>query len=275
MCTVDSAALLHAGDRNLRVTLRHFARRNPRAVVEDDGGLLLFSLSATWPGPYHNGVVRIEPSLDTEELLERAPAFFAGRAPGFCVWIAAHADDDLERAVVAAGYVPVSATPTPRMALARRLAPPAPPAGVTLHEVDEEEGLEAFLAVTIDAYAESFLPPEAARDMLATLATVRGPGARAVVARFEGRPVAAAMVVAGDGTASVQSVGTVHDARHRGHAELCTRWAVQAGFDLGAEVVVLEASEAGAPLYRRMGFEDVSSYRWCLGPGRPPSSGGL
>ena len=45
------------------------------------------------------------------------------------------------------------------------------------------------------------------------------------------------------------------------------RWA--AGFELGARAIVLEASEAGEPLYLRLGFVEVSRYRWCFGPPAP------
>jgi ribosomal protein S18 acetylase RimI-like enzyme len=271
---VDRAALLDAGDRNLVATLSHFARTSPDAVWEHEGGLLLFSLSRTWPGPYHNGVVRIDPEVASDALLGRARAFFDGRAPGFCVWIAGHADLDLERHAVAAGYVAVAEPGTPRMALTGRLGAASAPPGVTLHEVEDEAGRREFLDVTIDAYAESFLPPDAAEAMLGSLATLRGPGARAVVARAGARPVAAAMTVVDGDTASIQSVGTVFGARRRGLAELCTRWAVEAAFDLGARVVVLEASEAGEPLYRRMGFVEVSRYRWCFGPPQAPRGQG-
>ena len=270
MGAVDRAALLDAGDRNLVATLSHFARSSPDAGLEDDGRLLLFSLSKAWPGPYHNGAVRIDGALPAGEVLARAQRFFDGRAPGFCVWIAAHADEHLEAEAAAAGYVAVSGDGTPRMALTERLGPAHPPAGVVLEEVVDGAGRRAFLDVTIDAYAESFLPPDAAEAMLGSVATLRGPCARAVVARAGGRPVAAAMVVASGDAASIQAVGTVHGARRQGLAELCTRWAVGAGFGLGARVVVLEASDAGAPLYRRMGFVEVSRYRWCLGPPAAP-----
>ena len=69
--------------------------------------------------------------------------------------------------------------------------------------------------------------------------------------------------------AGIQLVGTIPDARGRGLGELCTRWAVGVGFDLGASAVVLEASEAGEPLYLRLGFVEVSRYRWCFGPPAP------
>jgi predicted GNAT family acetyltransferase len=95
---------------------------------------------------------------------------------------------------------------------------------------------------------------------------VRGPAVRAVVARHGGRAVAGAMVVASGAVAGLQLVGTVPGFRGRGLGELCTRWAVAAGFELGAQAIVLEASEAGEPLYLRLGFVELSRYRWCFGP---------
>jgi GNAT superfamily N-acetyltransferase len=269
---MDRAALLAAGDRNLAAVLRLAARTAPGGVVDDDGRLLLFSSIASWPGPYHNGAMRLDPALAPDEVLARADSFFDGRSTGYCVWIAAHADEDLERGALAAGYARISETGAPRLALEHRLDPPVPAPGVTLDEVVDEAGRRAYLAVTVEAYADSFLPADAAEAQLATVASVHGPAVRAVVARDQGRPVAAAMVVASDGVAGVQLVGTVPGARGRGLGELCTRWAVHTGYALGAGAVVLEASEAGDPLYRRMGFTEVSRYRWCFGPPRPPAT---
>jgi len=263
---VDRDALLAAGDRNLAAVLRLYARTVPGAVLQDDGRLLLVSTLPSWPGPYHNGAIRLDRALPAAQVLARAEAFFDGRAPGYCVWVAAHADADIEEAALGAGHARISPTGAPRMALRHRLDPRRPEPGVTLEEVVDEAGRRDYLAVTVAAYAESFLPADAAEAQVATLDTVHGPAVRSVVARREGAPVAAAMVVGSDGVAGIQLVGTVPEARGRGLGELCTAWAADAGFGLGAEAVVLEASEAGEPLYRRMGFTEVSRYRWCFGP---------
>ena len=269
---MERAELLAYGDRNLVATLRHHARTAPGAHIEDDGRMVLVSASSTWPGPYHNGAFRLDRALAPGEVLARAERFFAGRCPAFCVWIAAHADLDLEEAAVAAGYAPITAEGVPRMALEHPLGPVTStaghPDGVTLAEVVDDAGRRDYLAVTVEAYAESFLPADVALTQLASLEAVRSPAVRSVVAYDRGRPVAGAMTVASERVAGIQLVGTVPDARGRGLGERCTRWAAGAGFESGAEAVVLEASEAGEPLYRRMGFVEVSRYRWCLGPPR-------
>jgi len=263
---MDRDELLAAGDHNLATTMRLYGTTAPDAVMEDDGRLLLYSTSRTWPGPYHNGAMRLDRSLAGRDVLALARAFFAGRCPGYCVWIAAHADGDLEREAIASGHAPVSPAGAPRMVLEHALDPGVPVAGVTLDEVTDDDGRRDYLDVTVDAYADSFLPRDAAEAQLATMDAVRGPDVRAVVARLEGRPVAAAMVVASGAVAGIQLVGTVPGARKMGLGELCTRWAVGAGRALGAEAVVLEASDAGEPLYRRLGFVELSRYRWCFGP---------
>jgi GNAT superfamily N-acetyltransferase len=267
---MDRDELLAAGDRNLASTLRLYAHTAPGADLLDDGGLLLVSTSRGWPGPYHNGALRLDPSIPVDDVLARAEAFFAERCPGYCVWIAAHADADLERGALDAGYAQVSTNGAPRLALEHPLdggvLTAALPDGITLDEVTDDDGRLDYLAVTVDAYADSMLPRHAAVAQLATLRSVRGPDVRAVVARDQGQPVSAAMVVVSDQVAGIQLVGTVPAARGRGIGELSTRWAVGAGFELGAEAVVLEASDAGEPLYLRMGFVEVSRYRWCFGP---------
>lgn len=263
---MDRARLLAAGDANLARTLRHLAEHAPGATVDDSGGVLLVSSSPTWPGPYHNGAFRLDPSVAPATVLERAEAFFASRCPGYCVWIAAHADDELEQAALARGYAAVSDEETPRMALEHRIGLGTPGDGITLHEVDDERLRAEFVEVTVAAYAESFLPADAVEAHLGALEALRADGVRSVVARQGEAPVAAALILASDGVAGVQLVGTVPGARQRGLGELVTRWAVDAGFDSGAAAVVLEASAAGAPIYRRLGFSEISQYRWCLGP---------
>jgi len=262
---MEGAELLAAGDRNLAAVLRHAAATTPGAAIDDSDGLVMVSTVTTWPGPYHNGAFRLDRSMSADEVLERAAGFFNPRVEGYCVWIAAHADADLEEAAVAAGLFTVSETGTPRMVIDHLPDAPPTPASVELSEVVDEAGRRDYADVTAAAYVDAFLPADVVHKQLATVESLRSPDVRAVVARDSGRPVSAAMVLASGDVASVQLVGTVPDARGRGLGELCTQWTVRAGFDLGAAAVVLEASEAGEPVYRRMGFTEVSRYRWCFG----------
>jgi hypothetical protein len=64
--------------------------------------------------------------------------------------------------------------------------------------------------------------------------------------------------------AGIYWVGTVPAARGKGLAELCTRAAGNAGFDMGARIASLQASVMGEPVYLKMGYVEVTRYPWAV-----------
>jgi hypothetical protein len=97
-------------------------------------------------------------------------------------------------------------------------------------------------------------------DMVTAPDRVLVPHVKTVVAADGTTPVACAQLLLGNGVAGVYYVGTVAAARGRGLAELVTRYVTNLGFELGAPVVTLQASSMGEPIYRRMGYREISRY---------------
>ena len=153
-----------------------------------------------------------------------------------------------------------------------------PPEGISLHPVDDEAAVRAFVDVNGQAYNTYGLPPEALEDLFdRPAALLDDPAAHVVVAaRRGGEPLATAMVYESDGVASVQWVGTVPSARGLGLGALVTTWVTNLAFDRGASSVNLQASPMGEPIYLRLGYETIFSYReyvrWARPsrPSRPP-----
>jgi ribosomal protein S18 acetylase RimI-like enzyme len=73
------------------------------------------------------------------------------------------------------------------------------------------------------------------------------------VAYAGGEPVSCAMTLVSHGVCGIFYVATVESARRRGLGEALTRTATRAG------AAWLGASEIGAALYRRIGFEDLGT----------------
>ena len=92
-----------------------------------------------------------------------------------------------------------------------------------------------------------------------------------VMGYLDSQPAAAAIAILSNGIAGLYWVATIPDARKRGLAEACTRLVSNRAFELGARCVVLQASEQGNPIYRRMGYREITNYRWYLKG--PPTSG--
>jgi ribosomal protein S18 acetylase RimI-like enzyme len=84
---------------------------------------------------------------------------------------------------------------------------------------------------------------------------------RYYLGRLHGRPVAASLMYPYAGVAGIYAVATVPEARRMGIGAELTRLALQRAAEQGYRVGVLQASGMGFPVYRRMGFETVLTFK--------------
>jgi ribosomal protein S18 acetylase RimI-like enzyme len=264
---MTSAELIELSDLNFWEATRELSRRAGGAVLDEDG-LLLYAGGHPLP-VLANGVFRSDPRVSAADTLARARAFFARRRRGFTVLVRAHADADLRDAATAEGLLPMGDMPA--MVLDHRLADAVPPAGAELRRVVTAADTVAYGSVMGPAYATYGMPEDVLPAMLSCVETVCAPHIVSFLALLDGEPAAGAMTVVTHGVAGIYWVGTTPAARGRGLAELCTRAAGNAGFDLGARVAALQASVMGEPVYRRMGYVEVSRYPYFVQMEPPPA----
>jgi ribosomal protein S18 acetylase RimI-like enzyme len=262
---VTRSEQLLLSDLNYAEAMRDLTRR-AGGVVVDEAGLLLFAGAHPLPVVV-NGAMCTSAALPAERVLARAHEFFGERGRGFSVITRVHADGALRVAAESAGFRTFGNAPG--MLLERAPEPPRVPAGVELREVTREDDARDFASVQGAAYATYGMPPDVAPAVVGSLEVLRAPHIAAFLALLEGEPAAGAMVVVTHGVAGIYWVGTTPAARRRGLAELCTRAASRRGFDLGARVAALQASEMGEPVYARMGFTTVTRYPTLVQFSRP------
>jgi len=93
------------------------------------------------------------------------------------------------------------------------------------------------------------------------------------VAYLDNEPVSAATAVRSNAAVGIYAVATAERARRQGFGRAVTWAVIEAGRERWASAIaVLQASEMGAPLYRSMGFDDVSRYLEFGPPPTPPSA---
>ena len=251
-------------DANLVESLREGVRwqRNARLVEAD--GLLFARGSTSFPVGPSNAVMRLDRALPAREALERARAFFAEEGRAFTLWVRGEPDADLDELGRSEKLTRLSEIPSPWMVLRRPLPETPTPAGVELRRVQHPDDLREAVEVAKQAWAPVGLPPDETASLLARAECMLAPHLIWYVARLDGRPAAAAMVLCSHGVAGVYWVSTIPDARRRGLAELVTRAVGNAGFAAGMRVAALQASQMGFPVYQRMGYETVAWTRWYL-----------
>jgi ribosomal protein S18 acetylase RimI-like enzyme len=253
---------------NLIDSSRQLFELDPGAEIEVGSGWVFGAGRSPHP-VISNAAFRVDDELDPSELLERAQAFFAPRERGFAVWARDGAAEDLDliEAAEAVGLKQVYAMP--EMVLDRRAeAHPAPP-GVQLRRVVSASDAADYWRVATGAYASIGFPPEIFAFYENHDGLTAG-NAATFIANLDGRPAGIAMTIVSHGVAGIYWVGTSDDARGRGLGWTVTATAVNAGFDMGAEIASLQASPMGESLYLRMGFETIFSYQLLMSP--PPEA---
>jgi predicted GNAT family acetyltransferase len=80
------------------------------------------------------------------------------------------------------------------------------------------------------------------------------------IGRVDGKAVTTATSVVIGKTAGIFQVGTIEQHRGKGFGEVMTARSVQAAAHAGARIAFLQASNSGFPIYKRMGFQTVTSH---------------
>jgi ketosteroid isomerase-like protein len=253
-------ALLRSMDLNCWELFREVARGSRGGEVIDTADYsLLWSPRGT---PFHNALL-VRAPISVETALEASARFHGARRATATIWVRAHADQALEAALRARGFI--TFTSMPGMVLLGDPGTRCEPAGLVLRAVRDEAGRDAFCHVAAESYAVYGAPPEYAADAFARLESVCAPHVQGFVGYRDGAPVAAAALYLTHGVAGIGWVGCVPAARGQRFAEAVTWAAIREGFRRGASFANLQASPMGRPVYERMGFATPTEYRVLIG----------
>lgn len=154
-----------------------------------------------------------------------------------------------------AGLRPISYPPgmiAPALAQPRRPLP-----DLELRPVNDVPTRQAFCDVT----SICFEIPIAISQQVYTPPQAWAGAYQGFVGFANGRPTSIVATVTTAGVIGIYSLGTIPQARGQGYGEATMRAAVAAARSkTGLERVVLQSTEAGYPLYRRMGFQDATRF---------------
>lgn len=254
-----TADLLLRADRALAAAVTHLARSAGGDAAER-GGTVLFAGAHNYPGPYCNGLLRLDRRQTADSAIKDARAFFAPRRRGFVVWARTSADDDLTALCRGAGFH--ERPPAVGMPLVVRERPlePAGPTEPAITEIENVTAAEAYLSIVSDAYGMAGASVELQRAIFFTPTAVLDPAGVGLLLHAEGRPAAGAMALLHDTLACVLWVATSPWARGRGLGPAAMRAITDAAFHRGSTLVVAQSSQMGLPHWTRLGFSQVGHY---------------
>jgi GNAT superfamily N-acetyltransferase len=248
---VDIDELGRAADINIAHAWAAMGRAMGAAVAE---GPALTLVATGVPIPFFNGAYPTDPSADPVETIAEAIDFFRPHGVGWLLWVREGVAPALLDAGRHAGLRDAGGPPAMGVAPIP-MAPPAP------------AGLEIAAATTVadlrdqaDLLRDAFGVPQDLADRFAEQQLLDDDTMCVFVGRVDGEPVSCSLLAISGRTAGVYNVATSPHHRGKGYGAALT-WAVVAeGGRRGCTHAILQASQLGYPVYKRMGFVDLGNY---------------
>lgn len=247
--------LIAASDTNYFEGWRSFAEA--AGFVHEEDGIVIAAPSRVLP--WMNVVFVTRPLRDPEAQLARAFDLLDERNLPFFVHMRDGLDPASERACEALGLD--SEHLVPGMVLDPIVTSPNDSA-LDIREVSDDATFADFIAVSSQSFG---IPLDDANFMFPPAARQR-PNIRYWVGYADGVPAACSNLVVLDHIAGINIIGTLDAYRGRGFGAAITWAAVNDGAEAGGRIAVLQASELGQPVYERMGFRTVTTYKTYLRP---------
>ncbi len=135
------------------------------------------------------------------------------------------------------------------------------PGDLTIRELSPEEGPEHAIVA-----AAGFGAPEQYFLELSSPALMRLPGARYYLGEVDGEPATTGVGFTYGDCVAIFNIATPIAYRRRGYGAAVTMRAVRDGFSSGASWAWLQSSPEGFPVYERLGFTTVESWRCWVTP---------
>jgi len=249
-------------ERNLLHTMRLLARVCEAGEHRELPGVSIASTGVD--SAVFNAAFLSEPVLtacnDLERRIALAAVHFRARGLRWSFWVCEHLLDPSIRLWARAAFLRHGfrlASENPGM-VASHIPPPSKPLpAIECRRVLDSETRLAFCLITSAAFQ---LPLEVTRSIYDSEKTWRN-DMTAYIGYLGGSPIATAATVTAAGAIGLYSVATLPGYQRRGMAEKLVRHALLCASQAsGIECSVLESTPAGLPLYRRLGYSQVTSF---------------
>ena len=217
---------------------------------------------------WFNGVICSRPPVEGDAaLVESTLAFFHSRGTPAITWWFSPGQPPAEWAPYLQAHGFRFENNTPGMALALDILPANQrlPAGLEIVRVEDSSALETW----VDVFAEGYPIPAEIKPHLLTLLAELGlelPTSH-YLGLLDSHPVATSNMFLGAGVAGVMFVATLPAARGRGVGAAMTLRPLYDARQLGYQAGILQSSQMGYPIYRRMGFQHLTAMEHFYWPG--------
>ncbi len=247
-------------ESNLRQAMSFYAGANPEARLHNLPGVLAVFCGRNYP-VFNVALLNEFREGHLKKELFATSQYYRSLHSGFCFWLC---EDLVEPRLLSEikttifperGFSQLS--DPPGMLLRGLPAPPRTLPAIEFRPVNDAPSRSTFCHLTSQVF-----------DIPFGMANAMYGGQEAWTEEYEAwvgyvnaQPVTLALIVYSQGAAGLYSVGTLAPFRKQGFGDATVRWCVaRASESRGAQNFVLQSSDIGLSLYRRLGFQKVTKF---------------
>lgn len=242
-------ALVTDANDNLRCAFRTLAEKAPTGEFRQFGPLT--AACAEVPAPIFNRIFVFDAPPNNE--LSAAVTWMSERDVPFWVTVTEPVVEKVTNHLADLDFV--KAAEQPGMAMTSLDAIPPRDSVVEIAAVTGSDERDEFSTVTASVFGWS---PDVVEQV--DQAALAADDIRLFLGRVDGQPAATGLLIQSGDVAGVYTIGVVEEFRQQGIGEAMSWEILRAGREAGCQIGVLQSSEMGYPLYKRMGFETVVTY---------------
>lgn len=252
-------------DENLIESIREHSRWQDGSECIEEHVALFLAAAGRFPGPYLNCMIRTDPRVSAQDILDHARDFYGSRDRGFVMFVRAAQDADLDALCQANSLLLLADVPC--MTIEEPFQAVDAPADIRIERFKQEDHVQDAISVNSEAYQAFGIEPKIIKRIYGNPSKLLSSAKATGHVLYRGdKPVSTGLTIFSGNGAGIYWVGTIPEAQRSGLGTICTRLATNAGFQNGASVVTLQASPYGAPIYLRLGYKAYDRLKWYLCP---------
>ncbi|MTI67008.1 MAG: GNAT family N-acetyltransferase [Firmicutes bacterium] len=257
MTKLELKTLLKKADKNLLESIIQRITSSKNGKLYKTDSYIVYTIGVDNEDGHLNGVLCFDDNCG-KEVLNTANKFFKPMNRNYVIWIRNHADKNLEKILLKEGYKPKREPGSSGMVIKEKIKSVKIPKGFEVKEVKSSKEINDFSLVIKNSFNK---PSIVSREMVNGEEILTSSNTKTFIIYEKNIPVAAASMVISDTVAGIYWVGTIKEKRGLGLGSYITKVATNAGFDSGAKRVILQASEAGERVYKKLGYETITHYK--------------
>lgn len=245
-------------DINLIQAIKSRAELVGNGDVVENSKYILFTIGMDSEDGHLNGAICLDDDYAVETM-RAADEYFQSLERNYVMWARGEENRELEKLLRQSGHSPKREPGSASMAIVDKIEGMELKDGYRLKKVETEEDRYNLAKVVSESFDKDTSVTE---HMFSQKETTDSENIRSYLIYEGERPVASAITVSSGYTAGIYWVGVVEDKRREGLGAYIVQEATNAGFEMGAKEVVLQASQAGEYLYKKLGYRTFKHYRW-------------